>query len=141
MGTRIAFEGTYTSGTARQQYRFTVLVDQLDNVSVRDITTPFGLIMDSYTSLPQSVITDINAAIGQVENLLSLTSAVSGTVTFSAATSVDITFTTPMADTSYRVHLSPSDFIGVRVTNKLTTGFTIQANITFTGTVGYDVFV
>lgn len=139
--TRIALEATYASGTGQQQYRFTVGVNAADVVVVREITSPFGLIMDSYTSVPKPVVTDINAAIAQMENLLSLTSAVSGTVTFSSATDMSVTFATAMADTNYRVHLSPSDFVAVRVTNKLTTGFTIQANITFTGTVGYDVFV
>jgi len=139
--TRIAFEGTYTSGSGQNKYRFTVYVDQAGNVSVRDMTSPYGLIMDSMTRLPQSVVTDIQSAMSQVEDLLALTSAVNGTATFSAATEVSITFTTPMTDANYRVHLSPSDFIPVRVTSKITTGFTIQTGTTFTGTVGYDVFV
>lgn len=139
--TRIATESTYTSGTGQQRYRFTVVVDQGGNVSVRDIVSPFGLIMDSMTRLPQSVVEDIQTAMAQVENLVSVTSAINGTATFSSATEVNVTFTTPMADTNYRVHLSPSDFVPVRVTNKLVTGFTIQTGVTFTGTVGYDVFV
>lgn len=140
-GTRIAFEGTYTSGTGTSQYRFTVVVDQNGVVSVRDIRTPFGLIMDSMSRLPQSVVDDITAAMAQVEDLLALTSAVNGTLTFTAETEKSVTFSTPMSGTTYRVLLSPSDFIPARVTSKLTTGFTVQLGVTFTGTVGYDVFV
>ena len=140
-GTRIAFEGTYTSGTGTSQYRFTVVVDLNGVVSVRDICTPFGLIMDSMSRLPQSVVDDITTAMGQVEDLLSLTSAVNGTLTFVAATEATVTFSTPTSNTNYRVYLSPSDFIPARVTSKLTTGFTVQLGVTFTGTVGYDVFI
>jgi len=140
-GTRIAFEATYTSGTGRQQYRYTIVADLSGVTSVRDIRTPFGLIMDTMTRLPQSVVDDIQGSMAQVEALLLLTSAVNGTATFVSATSVAITFSTPMPNTNYRVHLSPSDFIPVRVTSKLTTGFTIETGITVTGTVGYDVFV
>lgn len=140
-GTRIAFEGTYTSGTGQSQYRFTIVVDLNGVVSVRDIVTPFGLVMDSMVRLPQSVVSDITDAMSQVEDLLSLTSSVNGTMTFAGETEKSITFSTPMTSTTYRVHLSPSDFIAARVTTKLTTGFSIQTNITFTGTVGYDVFI
>lgn len=140
-GTRIAFEGTYTSGTGTSQYRFTVVVDLNGVVSVRDIHTPFGLIMDSMARLPQSVVDDITAAMGQVEDLLALTSAVNGTLTFVAATEATVTFSTPTSNANYRVYLAPSDFIPARVTSKLTTGFTVQLGVTFTGTVGYDVFL
>jgi hypothetical protein len=140
-GTRVAFEATYTSGSGTNLYRFTIYVNVADVVSVRDIRTPYGLLIDSMTTLPQSVVTDIQTAMGQVETLLSLTSAVNGILSFSSETEKEVTFTTPMSNTNYRVHLSPSDFIPVRVTNKSTTGFTVQVGITFTGTVGYDVFV
>jgi hypothetical protein len=93
------------------------------------------------TSVPQSVVTDINAAIAQVETIISMTSAVNGTLTFVAEGSKDVVFATAMSNTNYRVQLSASDFVPVRVTNKMTTGFTIQVGVTFTGTVGYDVFV
>lgn len=140
-GTRIAFEATYTSGTGTSQYRFTVIVDLNGVVSVRDIRSPFGLVMDTMTRLPQSVVDDITAAMAQVEALLALTSSVNGTLTFAAETEKSIVFSTPMSSTNYRVVLTPSDFIPARVSTKLTTGFTVQLGITFSGTVGYDVFV
>lgn len=138
-GTRVAFEGTYTSGSGRQQYRYTVVVDQNGVVSVRDIVTPTGLIMDTMTRLPQSVVSDVTDSMTQLEDLLALTSAVNGTLTFVAEVEKSVTFSTPSADTNYRVLLTPSDFILVRVSTKLTTGFTVQVASTFTGTVGYDV--
>jgi len=140
-GTRVAFEATYTSGTGTNLYRFTIYVNVADVLSVRDIRTPYGLLIDSMTLLPQSVVNDIQTAMGQVESLLSLTSAVNGNLTFVSEGSKDVTFSSPMANTNYRVHLSPSDFVPVRVTNKMLTGFTIQVGTTFTGTIGYDVFV
>ena len=140
-GTRTAFEATYTSGTAQQRYQYTVIVDQNDVLSVRDIVTPYGLIIDSMTRVPQSVVDDIQASMAQVEDLLSLTSTINGTLTFVAATTSSVTFSTALSSTNYRVHLSPSDFVAVRVTSKLTTGFTVEVSSTFTGTVGYDVFI
>jgi hypothetical protein len=43
--------------------------------------------------------------------------------------------------TGYRVVFSTQDFIPVRVTSKLTTGFTVSVGVLYTGVVGYDVFV
>ena len=140
-GTRVGFEATYTSGTGTQQYRYTIVSDANDIISVRDIRSPYGLIIDSMTRVPQSVIDDINASILQMEDILGMTTTINGTLTFASETEKSVTFTTPLASTGYRVYMSPSDFISARVTNKLTTGFTIQLDCTFTGTVGYDVFV
>jgi hypothetical protein len=139
--TRVQFDATYTSGSGTNLYRFTITVNVAGVVGVRDIRTPFGLLIDSMTSVPQSVVNDINAAIAQVETILAMTSAVNGTLTFVAEGSKEVTFATPMSGTGYRVQLSPSDFVPVRVTNKTTAGFTVQVGVTFTGTVGYDVFV
>lgn len=140
-GTRIAFEGTYTSGTVPQQYRYTIVSDTSGVISVRDMMSPYGLIIDSMTRLPQSVVADITTSITQVETLLTMTSAVNGTLTFVAESEQSVTFATAMADTNYRVYFNPSDFLVARVSAKSTTGFTCQLNITFTGTVGYDVIV
>ena len=139
--TRVQFDATYTSGSGTNLYRFTICVNTAGVVGVRDIRTPYGLLIDSMTSVPQSVVNDINTAIAQVETILTMTSAVNGTLTFVAEGSKDVVFSTPMTDTSYRVQLSPSDFIAARISAKSTVGFTVQLNVTFTGTVGYDVFV
>ena len=139
--TRLLSEFTYRSGSGSNAYQFTVSVDQQELISVRNIQSPTGLIIESTTSLPQSVITDINTAIGQVEDVLALTSPVNGTLTFVAETEKEVTFDTAMANTSYRVQLSLDSFVPFRITNKTVTGFTVQAGVTFTGNVGYDVFV
>lgn len=140
-GTLAAFEATYNSGSGTNLYRYTITVNAAGRVSVRDIRTPFGLLIDSMTSVPQSVVNDIQASIGQVGSLVAMTSAINGTLTFVASTSQNVVFATPLSNTNYRVYLSPSDFIPARITNKLTTGFTVQLGVTFTGTVGYDLFV
>lgn len=140
-GTRIAFEGTYTSGTVPTQYRYTIVSDLSGVLSVRDIMSPYGLIIDSMTRLPQTVVADITTSLAQMETLLAMTTAVNGTLTFVAEAEKSVTFSTAMADTNYRVYFAPSDFIEVRVSAKSTTGFTAQLNVTFTGTVGYDVIV
>jgi hypothetical protein len=97
--------------------------------------------MDSMTGLPSSVVQDIQTAITQAEDLLAATSAVNGIATFVAATESTVTFATPLSGTTYRVVLTPDAFVAARAVNKTTTGFTIQMNVTFTGTVGYDVFL
>lgn len=138
---RTTFDFSFRSGVSPQFYYFTVTLDQAGLISVRDIQSPQGRILDSQTSLPQSVTDDITAAIAQVENLVAQTSAVNGQLTFAAETSKTVTFVTPFIGTGYRVVFSTTDFIPVRVTSKSTTGFTVSVGVTYTGTIGYDVFV
>jgi hypothetical protein len=141
MATFQGFEASYTSGTAQQQYRYTIVSDANGVVSVRNIQSPYGLILDSMTRVPQSVVTDINNSIATMETLLNMTSTINGNLTFAAETSKSVTFATPVANTNYRVVFSVSDFVAVRVTSKTTTGFTVEVNVTYSGVIGYDVFV
>lgn len=75
-------------------------------------------------------------------------SAFSGTVTFTDA-SVDgkeqITFASVFPTDTYRVILTPDNFVPVRVSERRTTDFTVELGITLqvgeTVDVGYDVFV
>ena len=138
---RTIFDFSYVSGVAPQLYYFTVSMDQAGLISVRDIQSPMGRILDSQTSLPQSVTNDITSAIAQVEDLVAQTSAINGQLSFVAQTSQTVTFVTPMSGTGYRVVFSPQDFIPIAVTAKTTTGFTVTVGVTYTGTIGYDVFV
>ena len=138
---RTNFDFTYRSGVSPNFYYFTIQQDQFGNVSVKDIESPQGRIVDSQTSIPQSVTNDIQTAIQQVNNFVAQTSAINGQLTFTAQTSQTVTFVTPMAGTGYRVVFSTVDFIPVRVISKSTTGFTISVGVTYTGVVGYDVFV
>ena len=140
-GTRVLSEWTYKSGVTPNIYYFTIAVDQSDRVSVRNIQSPFGLIIDSMTSVPQSVVTDINDAIAQVESIMSATSAINGTLVYASETSKSVTFATPLSSTTYRVQTTVDVFVPLRITNKTTTGFTVEAAAAFTGNVGYDVFI
>ena len=138
---RTTFDFSYRSGVSPQFYYFTVSIDQAGLISVKDIQTSQGRIIDSQTSLPQSVTDDITSAIAQVEDLVAQTSAVNGQLTFAAETTKTVTFVTPFSGTGYRVVFSTTDFLPVRVTSKLTTGFTVSLGVSYTGNVGYDVFV
>jgi hypothetical protein len=127
---------TYRSGVSPNYYYFTVSLDQGGLVSVKNIQSPQGRIVDSNTSIPQSVTDDIQTAITQVENFVAQTSAVNGQLTFAG-----VAFLVPFVGTTYRVVYSTTDFVPVRTTSKLTTGFTVSVGVTYTGTIGYDVFV
>ena len=133
-------EFVYRSGVTPDIYTFTIVSDSLGNISVRDIQDPYGFVISPYTQIPQSVADDIIASMGQVETILALTSAVNGTLTFTAETEKAVTFAEAFADTSYRVQVTSDVFAPFRITNKTVLGFTVQAGSTITGTVGYDVF-
>lgn len=133
-------EFVYRSGTSPNIYTFTIVSDSLGNISVRDIQDPYGFVISPYTQIPQSVSEDINDAMGQVETILALTSAVNGTLTFTAETEKTVTFAEAFSDTTYRVQVTSDVFAPFRITNKTVLGFTVQAGSTITGTVGYDVF-
>lgn len=139
--TRAVFDFTYRSGSAGVYYYFTISQDSAGRISLKNIQTPTGRIIDSQTGVPQSVIDDIDAAIQQVEDFVAQTSAVNGTLVFTAQTSQAVSFATPMAGTGYRVHCTLQDFVPWRIVSKTTTGFTVELGVTYTGSVGYDVFV
>lgn len=139
--TLILAEFTYQSGVSPDIYYFTVVYDQFGNVSVRNIQSPYGLIIDTMTALPQSVTDDICTATAQVESLMAATSAINGTLVFTDEASKTVTFATALSSTSYRVQVTTDQFVVLRVTGKTVTGFTVEASADFTGTVGYDVFI
>jgi hypothetical protein len=139
--TLVQAEFTYRSGTPNDQYTFTIVQNSTGVIAVRDIQNAYGFIISPYSQIPQSVADDIVAAMAQVEAILAATSAINGTLTFASETSKTFTFVTPLANTSYRVQLSPSEFVPLRISAKTTTSFTVQAGAAFSGTVGFDVFV
>lgn len=91
--------------------------------------------------IPQDVLQAIQTAQNQVQNLVAQTSAINGTLNFVNQVSQSVVFSTPFVDTSYRVYVTLQDFIDYRITNKTTTGFDVELNVTYTGPVQYDVFV
>lgn len=122
-------------------WHFVIDVNQDGSCGVSSIKSPNGSICDSTTQIPGVVLDEINAAKAEVENILAQSSAVNGTLNFVDQTSQSIVFATPFANTSYRVYATLEDFIDYRIVNKTTTGFDIELNVTYTGTVQYDVFV
>lgn len=138
---RIQSEFVYKSVTsANETYYFTIRCDTEGNLSVRNIQNPAGLIVDSMSSLPQEVITDISDAMAVVRDLLSINSRVNGTITFTAETSVTVSLPEAMSTAGYAVLLDVSDFVIFRVTSKTTTSFVVQSSTTYTGTILYSVF-
>ena len=137
----IQSEFVYQSGVPPQTYQFTIVSDQTGLISMRDLQDRYGFVISPYTQIPSSVLTDISAAQSQVEALLSLTSAVNGTLTFTAETSQSVVFASAFPDTTYRVHVTSDIFAPFRISAKTTTGFTIEAGAIVSGSVGYDVLV
>jgi hypothetical protein len=134
-------EFVYRSGTGNSQYTFTIVSNSQGSLSVRDIQNPYGFIISPYSTVPQTVTDDINAAMQQVGALLATSSAANGTLVFASENSKTFTFPTPLASSTYRVQLTTDTFVPLRIAGQTTTSFTIQASATFTGTVGFDVFI
>jgi hypothetical protein len=134
-------EFVYRSGQPSEQYTFTIVSNSVGALSVRDIQNPYGFIMSPYSTIPQSVTNDISTAMQQVEALLAATSAVNGTLVFVSENTKTYTFVTPLTTSTYRVQLTSDSFVPLRVTGQTTTSFTVQAAATFTGTVGFDLFI
>jgi hypothetical protein len=132
-------EFVYRSGSSPNIFTFTI-VSSAGQISVRDIEDPYGFVISPYTTIPKSVAADISAAMGTVETILSLTSSVNGNLTFAAETSKAVVFAEAFSNANYRVQVTSDIFAPFRISAKTTTGFTIQAGATVTGTVGYDVF-
>jgi hypothetical protein len=142
--TRIESSFTYQVRIAdpcNPSWMFTVVVNQDGTIGIRNIKSMHGGICDSLTQIPQEILDEINAARADVENIVAQSSAVNGTLTFAAQTEQSIVFATPFANTAYRVYVTLQDFIDYRITNKTTVGFDIELNVTYSGTVQYDVFV
>jgi len=134
-------EFTYRSGNPPNIYQFTIVYDFTGQISVREIENPYGQVVSPYTKIPKSVTDDISAAMEQVENILGLTSALNGTIEFSASSERSVLFSTPLANDSYRVQITSDVFAPFRVSVKSRLGFTIEAGAKITGNVDFDIFV
>jgi len=139
--TRIENTFSYRSIYSNAAYYYEIVVDQSGNLSLRNIRNNRGLIIDSMSSLPKPVVDDINSSMGQVENLMALTSAVNGTISFSNETTKSVVFAEALASATYRVYINIGDFISWRITSQTAAGFTVDLSCAFTGTVKYDVLV
>lgn len=139
--TRVQSVFSYRSIASGQSYYFDIAVDQSGNRSLRNIQNSRGLIIDTASSLPASVVDDIDLAMDQVGSIMATTSAINGTVSFSDNVSKSVTFSTALLTSTYRVYVNIDGFIPWRVTSKTTAGFTIDLSSSYTGTVSYDVFL
>lgn len=145
--TRVQSEFTYKSSTGGQTYMFDVVVDGQGLVSVRNLRSPYGLIQDSNTSVPQAVLDDIQAALEIVDVLQTETEVDSGNVVFSGQTTQAVVIPGGVLNnTNYRVVFTTPDGTVLVAEDKTTTGFNAVAATTYgapadTKTVGYSVLV
>lgn len=132
---------TYRSVTqAGQSYYFDIIVGINGQVTVDDIIGPFGPVSGT-GGIPLSVNNDIQLAISQAQATVLSTSTFNGQATFVATNSLTINFDTPLATANYRVLLDVPDFIAARVRLKSTTGFVLETSVTYSGVIGFDVFI
>jgi hypothetical protein len=121
-------------------WEFTIISNVDGSLGVSNIKSPTGLLCNTGIQIPSDVFQCIEEAKQQVENILSVTSAINGTISFVDQTAQSVVFASPFPNATYRVHVSLDDFISYRIRNQTTTGFDIELNVTYTGDVGYDVF-
>lgn len=132
-----------TSGTACGYgfWEYSIVVNQDGSLGVQNIKSPKNPLCNSGLQIPSSVLSCIEESKEQVENILAVTSAINGTLNFVNQTAQSIVFATPIPNPNYRVHVTLDDFISYRIRNQTNNGFDIELNVTYTGEVGYDVFV
>jgi hypothetical protein len=70
---------------------------------------------------------------------LQFNAPITGTVTFAAATTAAVTFTTALPDANYQVHVDAPEDRRVWVTSKATTGFTINVSASSSETYCWTV--
>jgi hypothetical protein len=138
---------TFSTASGGETYLYDVVVDAQSLVSVRNMRTPYGLITDSATSLPDVVVGDMNDAKTLVTQLLAETQVDSGNLVFAG----DVTKTATIAadvlnNTNYRVVYTTPDGTPLRTTDKTVTSFIAEAATTYGTaevpiTVGYVVLV
>ena len=138
---------TYSSASGSQEYLFDVKVDAQGLVSIRNIRSPLGLIQDTLTSLPQTVIDDMDQAAELVTLLQLETEVDSGVVVFSGETTRPVVVAGGILNnTNYRVYYTTPDGTILTTTSKTITGFTVEAaaaygSIAVPITVAYSVLV
>ena len=119
---------TYRSGWGSALYYFDVIVNEQGRMSVRNIRAPTGLIQDAMTDLPQSVMDDIQSAIGLSSLILTDAAAATGTVVFQGETSKSAAVTPGILNnTNYRVAYTTSDGMLLTTEDLSTVGFTVVA--------------
>ena len=139
--TRTEAAHTFSSTTGGETYQFEVAVDEQSQVQVRNIRSPLGLIQDTVTGLPQTVVDDIAEAVEVVQQQLTESEVTTGSVIFTGETSQAATIAAGLLNnTNYRVLYETPDGTWMRTTGKTTTGFTVVAPSAY-GTVAVPLTV
>ena len=137
---------TYASSSGGQSYYFDIVVDGQGLVSARNIRSPQGAV-DASTSIPSSVLDDIETAKDLVQQLVSETEVDSGSLVFTGQTSQAATIAAGVLNnTNYRVVYTTPDATVLTTESKTTTGFsavapTAYGSVADPKTVGYVVLV
>lgn len=138
---------TYASTHGGLTYRFDVMLDSRGQVAVRNIQSSFGLVSDSYTSLPDVVVSDISEARGIMQQQLAEKVVHEGTIEFDGVASVEVAIPDDLLNnTDYRVVYTTPDGMVIRTTDPTIEAFTAEAAAVY-GTedepieVGFEVLV
>jgi len=114
---------TYASSSGGVTYYFDITVDAQGLITVGNIRSPQGATTCS-TSIPETVLDDIQAAKLLVQQLVAETSVDSGTITFTGQTEMPVVVVPgTLNNTNYRVAYTTSDGTVLVTEDKTTTGF------------------
>ncbi len=120
---------TYQVVANKQTFRFDITLDSNGMMAVRNIQGPHGLIQDSYTALPDTVMNGISAARKIMTQQLSEKQVATGTLTFTGQTSQDAAIPSGVLNnTFYRVVYQTPDGTQLITIGQTTTSFTAEAS-------------
>jgi len=137
---------TYSSSSGGQSYLFDIVVDAQGLISVKNIRSSTGA-LDCSSSIPSSVLSDIEIAKGIVQQQLGETQVDSGNIVFDGQTEQTVLIAAGVLNnTNYRVVYTTPDGIPLTTESKTTTSFKAVAPCTYgtpadPKTVGYVVLV
>lgn len=129
---------TFSVPSTRGKYTFTVTSNSYGDITVSEVRRYGYGIESTYPSEVQRAITD---AISRLEDIMAGISTLNGSITLTAQSEGQVVFTSPLANTDYRVIFSIDDFVIGRVKTRTTTGFTFELSAPYTGILRYDVLI
>lgn len=138
---------TYKSIYSGQEYLYDIISDAQNNVYVRNIRGPRGLVTDSTTQIPQAVVQDIQEATYLVGFSSQELSVYNNSLVFQGETQLAASIPNGTLNTiDYRVVYTTTDGIYLITENKTLTSFDAVAPIAYGSvmeprTVDYTVFV
>lgn len=144
---RVQSVTTYSSSSGGAYYYFDVVVDANGAVSIRNIRSPRGLIQDALTSIPQSVLDDMDTAKNQVVQTQTETSIASGDIVWTGETLHSVSLDDGLVNnTQYRVVFTTDDGTVLYADSLTTDGFDAVCAVAYGSvddpkTSGYVVLV